>query len=99
MLNILMMPLFLIYSQSDYLIQIVDDDDDELGFNDASTHEGHLCQNGIFTCFSIERAVMVSHQVVDKDSHIITNNTDRDPLQTKQIHILYKQCRSISVGF
>ena len=81
MLNILMMPhLFLIYRQSDYLIQTVDDDD-ELGFNDVSTHEGHLRQNGIFTCFSIERAVMVSHQVVDKDSHIITNYTDPDPLQ------------------
>ena len=38
-----------------------DDDDDEFRFNDASTHEGHLRQNCILTCFSIERAVMVTH--------------------------------------
>ena len=25
------------------------DDDDDFGFNDASTHEGHLRQNGIST--------------------------------------------------
>ena len=35
--------------------------DDEFGFNGASTHEGHLHHNGIIPCFSIERAVMVSH--------------------------------------
>ena len=35
--------------------------DDVFGFNDASTHEGHLHQNGILTLFSIGRAVMVSY--------------------------------------
>ena len=29
-----------------------DEDDDEFGFNDASTHEGHLRQNCISTWFS-----------------------------------------------
>ena len=38
-----------------------DDGDDDFGFKDASTHEGHLCQNGKLTWFSIETAVMVSH--------------------------------------
>ena len=28
-----------------------DDDDDEFRFNDASTHEGHLRQNGVLTRF------------------------------------------------
>ena len=28
------------------LIKSVDDDDDEFKFNDASTHKGHLRQNG-----------------------------------------------------
>ena len=39
------------------------DDDDDFGFDDATTHEGHLHQNGILlvTCLSTERAVMVSH--------------------------------------
>ena len=36
------------------------DDDDEFGFNDTSTH-GHLRQNCKVTWLIIERAVMVSH--------------------------------------
>ena len=30
--------------------------DDEFRFNDATTHEGHLRQNGILTSFDIETA-------------------------------------------
>ena len=29
-------------------------DDDEFRFNDTSTHEGHLRQNGVLTWFSIQ---------------------------------------------
>ena len=35
--------------------------DDEFGFNNVSTHEGQLRQNGTLTYFSIERAVMLSY--------------------------------------
>ena len=38
-----------------------DDDDDEFRFNDASTHEGHLRQNGKLTWFCNETAIKVSH--------------------------------------
>ena len=37
------------------------DDDDEFRFNDASTHEGHLRQNGVLTWFCNEMALMISH--------------------------------------
>ena len=36
-------------------------DDDEFRFNDASTHEGHLRQNGELTWFCSETIIMVSH--------------------------------------
>ena len=39
----------------------VDDDDDEFRFNDASTHEGHLRQNGKLTWFCNETAIKVSY--------------------------------------
>ena len=35
--------------------------DDELGFNDASTHESHLRQNGVLTWFCNETAIIMSH--------------------------------------
>ena len=38
-----------------------DDDDDEFRFNEASTHEGHLHQNGVLTWFSYKTATMTSH--------------------------------------
>ena len=38
-----------------------DDDDDESRFNDASTHEGHLRQNGKLTWFCNETAIKISH--------------------------------------
>ena len=38
-----------------------DDDDNEFRFNDVSTQEGHLRQNGILTGFGIETAIMISH--------------------------------------
>ena len=37
------------------------DDDDEFRFNDASTHEGHLRQNGELTWFCNETIIMISH--------------------------------------
>ena len=37
-----------------------DDDDDEFRYNNASTHEGCLRQNGILTWFCIETATMLS---------------------------------------
>ena len=37
-----------------------DDDDDEFRFNDASTHEGHLRQNGELTWFCNETIIMMS---------------------------------------
>ena len=40
---------------------IVYDDDDEFRFNDASTHEGHLRQNGKLTWFCNETAIKVSY--------------------------------------
>ena len=36
-----------------------DDDDDELRFNDASTHEVHLSQDGIWIFFYIETAIII----------------------------------------
>ena len=41
-----------------------DDDDDEFRFNDASTHEGHLRQNGELTWFCSETIIMVSHKCI-----------------------------------
>ena len=38
-----------------------DDDDDEFRFNDASTHEGHLRQNGELTWFCNE-TIIISHR-------------------------------------
>ena len=35
-------------------------DDDEFRFNDASTHEGHLRQNGELTWFCSETIIMMS---------------------------------------
>ena len=46
-----------------------DDDDDDFSFNDASIHEGHLCQNGILTLFGIERAKKVSHMIKFEKKH------------------------------
>ena len=40
-------------------LTVKQNDDDEFGFNNASTNEGHLRQNGILTWFGIERAVLV----------------------------------------
>ena len=37
------------------------DDDDEFRFNDASTHEGHLRQNGKLIWFCNETAIKISH--------------------------------------
>ena len=36
-------------------------DDDEFRFNNMSTHEGYLCQNGILTWFAIATAIMIGH--------------------------------------
>ena len=38
--------------------------DDEFRFNDASTHEGHLRQNGELTWFCSETIIMVSHKCI-----------------------------------
>ena len=38
-----------------------DDDDDEFRFNDASTHESHLRQNGVLTWFCNETAKTMSY--------------------------------------
>ena len=35
------------------------DNDDSFGFNNASTHEGELCQNGILAWFCNETAIMI----------------------------------------
>ena len=40
--------------------QCKNDDDDEFRFNNASTHEGHLRQNGILTLFCNDTAIMIS---------------------------------------
>ena len=37
--------------------------DDEFRFNDTSTHEGHLRQNGILTWFGIETAIMITSYI------------------------------------
>ena len=37
-------------------------DDDEFRFNDASTHEGHLRQNGELTWFCNETIIMIIHK-------------------------------------
>ena len=39
-------------------------DDDEFRFNDASTHEGHLRQNGELTLFCSETIIMISHKCI-----------------------------------
>ena len=44
-------------------------DDDEFRFNDASTHEGHLRQNGELTWFCNETIIMISHNPVFCDWH------------------------------
>ena len=40
------------------------EDDDEFRFNDASTHEGHLRQNGELTWFCSETIIMISHKCI-----------------------------------
>ena len=40
------------------------DDDDEFRFNDASTHEDHLRQNGELTWFCNETIIMISHKCI-----------------------------------
>ena len=40
------------------------DDDDEFRFNDASTYEGHLRQNGELTWFCNETIIMISHKCI-----------------------------------
>ena len=39
-------------------------DNDEFRFNDASTHEGHLRQNGELTWFCNETIIMISHKCI-----------------------------------
>ena len=39
-------------------------DDDEFRFNDASTHEGHLRQNGELTWLCNETIIMISHKCI-----------------------------------
>ena len=43
-----------------------DDDDDEIKFNNMSTHKGHLGQNGILTWFGIEIATMITSHILMK---------------------------------
>ena len=38
--------------------------DDEFRFNDASTHEGHLRQNGELTWLCNETIIMISHKCI-----------------------------------
>ena len=38
--------------------------DDEFRFNDASTHEGHLRQNGELTWFCNETIIIISHKCI-----------------------------------
>ena len=45
----------------DFLNHTLEHDDDEFRFNDASTHEGHLRQNGKLTWFCNETARKISH--------------------------------------
>ena len=40
------------------------EDDDEFRFNDASTHEGHLRQNGELTWFCSETIIMIRHKCI-----------------------------------
>ena len=46
-----------------YFRESLGDNNDEFGFNDPSTHEGHLHQKGILTWFSIERAVKIKSRL------------------------------------
>ena len=39
-------------------------DDDEFRFNDTSTHEGHLRQNGELTWFCNDMIIMISHKCI-----------------------------------
>ena len=48
------------HSFSDIPSWCITNDDDEFRFNDASTHEGHLRQNGELTWFCSETIIMVS---------------------------------------
>ena len=49
----------------DYIIRhLCKPDDDEFRFNDASTHEGHLRQNGELTWFCSETIIMISHKCI-----------------------------------
>ena len=48
-------------SQISNIASIDDDDDDEFRFNDASTHKGHLRQNGELTLFCNETVIRISH--------------------------------------
>ena len=43
---------------------LMNDDDDEFRFNDASTHEGHLRQNGELTWFCSKTIIMISHKCI-----------------------------------
>ena len=46
-------------SKYNYFRESLGENNDEFGFNDPSTHEGHLHQKGILTWFSTERAVKI----------------------------------------
>ena len=43
------------------VIKKLDDDDDQFRFNDRSTHEVHLRQNGELTWFCNETVIMMSY--------------------------------------
>ena len=53
-----------VYLTTRLLGRLSDDDDDEFRFNDASTHEGHLRQNGELTWFCNETIIMISHKCI-----------------------------------
>ena len=54
-------------------------DDDESRFNDTSTHEGHLHQNGVLTWFCNEMAILISHICIKCKTRMTGSSENTSP--------------------
>ena len=65
LLSIIIYQLFLYFVNIMYFcITLNNDDDDEFRFNNASTHEGHLRQNGELTWFCSETIITLNNDSI-----------------------------------
>ena len=67
-------------------------DDDEFRFNDASTHEGHLRQNGELTWIKELARTMFSEK-----TDVPSINFSKDIMQTRKYHIIFSFSTSVTL--